>query len=61
MDEKAESRSEPQKKRYLKPELRQVPLRPEEAVLGNCKVAGTSGPGIAGSCKIAGKRFTLGS
>lgn len=30
-----------QKRPYLKPELTQVPLRPEEAVLGNCKAGGT--------------------
>ncbi|WP_143302018.1 hypothetical protein [Candidatus Entotheonella palauensis] len=40
----------PLKKRYVKPEIRQVPLRPEEAVLGNCKTAGVSGPGSAGTC-----------
>ncbi len=33
------------KKPYVKPEMNQVSLRPEEAVLGGCKVAGTSGPG----------------
>lgn len=36
-----------EKKPYLKPELRQVPLRPEEAVLGNCKLSGVSGPAAA--------------
>lgn len=38
------------KKPYVKPELRQVLLRPEEAVLGNCKTAGVSGPGSVGTC-----------
>ncbi len=33
------------KKPYVKPEMQQVSLRPEEAVLGGCKVSGTSGPG----------------
>ncbi len=33
------------KKPYVKPEMTQVSLRPEEAVLGGCKVSGTSGPG----------------
>jgi hypothetical protein len=33
------------KKPYAKPEIRQVSLRPEEAVLGACKTALTSGPG----------------
>lgn len=36
----------PQKRPYLKPELVQVPLRPDEAVLKNCKTAGgVGGPG----------------
>ncbi len=34
-----------QKKPYVKPEATQVPLRPDEAVLGNCKIASVSGPG----------------
>ncbi len=33
------------KKPYVKPEMRQVSLRPEEAVLGGCKVAGPLGAG----------------
>jgi hypothetical protein len=32
------------KKKYVKPSVTRVPLRPEEAVLGNCKTSGTSGP-----------------
>ena len=32
------------RKPYRRPEVRQVPLRPEEAVLGNCKTSGTAGP-----------------
>jgi hypothetical protein len=32
-------------KRYDKPVFTQVELRPEEAVLGNCKTAGIAGPG----------------
>jgi hypothetical protein len=32
------------KKPYVKPQVTQVPLRPEEAVLGNCKSATNSGP-----------------
>jgi hypothetical protein len=27
----------PERKPYRRPEIRKVPLRPEEAVLGNCK------------------------
>ena len=37
----AERRS---KKPYVKPEMKQVSLRPEEAVLGGCKVPGTNAP-----------------
>lgn len=36
------------KKPYTKPEVTQIPLRPEEAVLGGCKVAGTNGPNRGG-------------
>ena len=41
------------KKSYQKPRLRQVHLRPEEAVLGNCK-AGTSGGGASGGTCVNG-------
>jgi|GEM_PF-666858 hypothetical protein len=37
---------EPDKKRsYEPPQLTAISLRPEEAVLGNCKISGTTGPG----------------
>ncbi|MBN1422752.1 MAG: hypothetical protein JXP34_28510 [Planctomycetes bacterium] len=36
-----------QRKPYIKPAAQRVPLRPEEAVLGNCKIASTSGPATA--------------
>ena len=42
-----------EKKPYKKPQLKQVSLRPEEAVLGSCKSAGTSGPG-SGNCAVPG-------
>jgi hypothetical protein len=29
---------------YAKPQIQEVPLRPEEAVLGACKTSGRSGP-----------------
>ena len=35
------------KKPYVKPQVTQVPMRPEEAVLGNCKIAGVMGPATA--------------
>ena len=37
------------KKPYAKPDVQQVSLRPEEAVLGSCKTSKTSGPG-QGKC-----------
>jgi len=35
------------KKTYVKPELAQVRLQPEEAVLGGCKLNGGYGPVLA--------------
>ena len=32
------------KRSYVKPAIRRVHLKPEEAVLGGCKTASTSGP-----------------
>jgi hypothetical protein len=41
------------KKPYVAPQLIAVSLRPEEAVLGHCKIAGGSGPtNTAGPCDI---------
>jgi hypothetical protein len=40
------------KKPYEKPEVKQIPLKPEEAVLGFCKTAG-GGAGSGGSCGTA--------
>ena len=37
------------RKPYEKPTLSEVALRPEEAVLGNCKAPGISGPAM-GDC-----------
>jgi hypothetical protein len=55
MDEK-----EVEKKPYEKPEIRQVELRPEEAVLGNCKTGVSAGPG-SGTCNTPGPCSSLGS
>jgi hypothetical protein len=41
--------AEPKKKPYEKPTLSEVPLRPDEAVLGNCKMPGINGPAM-GDC-----------
>ena len=35
------------KRPYAKPQIQEVPLRPEEAVLGACKTASVSGPAQA--------------
>jgi hypothetical protein len=35
---------------YAPPKVVAVSLRPDEAVLGHCKIAGSAGP-VAGSCK----------
>ena len=37
------------KKPYEPPQVTKVSLRPEEAVLGACKIAGTAGP-VGHSC-----------
>lgn len=44
---KPESNTKPP---YQPPQVVRVSLRPEEAVLGHCKVAGVTGP-ISGSCR----------
>jgi hypothetical protein len=40
------------KKQYEPPQLTTISLRPEEAVLGHCKIAGSSG--LAGTCSFIG-------
>jgi hypothetical protein len=42
------------KKPYVKPEVKQVQLRPEEAVLAICKVGGQYGPTHMG-CQTLGQ------
>jgi hypothetical protein len=48
------------KKPYVKPEVKQVLLRAEEAVLGSCKTTTAVGPAQA-KCKVAGKCSVIGS
>jgi len=48
------------KKPYIKPEVTQVPLRPEEAVLGNCKSSNTGGPVNSTMCSTTAC-MTIGS
>jgi hypothetical protein len=49
------------KKPYIKPQVKQVILRPEEAVLGACKTTLIAGPGQT-RCSLNGLRCsTIGS
>ncbi len=48
------------RKTYHRPLVREVKLRPEEAVLGNCKISGSAGPGQS-SCDSPVSCTTLGS
>jgi hypothetical protein len=44
MDETTpKNQAESEKRPYAKPQIQEVPLRPDEAVLGGCKTAGLSG------------------
>jgi hypothetical protein len=42
---------ETKKQKYEPPRVVTISLRPEEAVLGHCKIAGSAGPGT-GSCFV---------
>jgi len=51
------------KRPYVKPEIKQVALRPDEAVLGACKAtsgSGGAGPG-GGNCRTPTPCSSLGS
>jgi hypothetical protein len=48
------------KKPYVKPEIRKIDLRPEEAVLGNCKMQRVAGP-MRSQCTRMGGCFTVGT
>jgi hypothetical protein len=56
-----ETKEQRPKKPYLKPEAHRFPLRPEEAVLGFCKSASSSGPSGSGTCRTVGFCQTAGS
>lgn len=45
---KKKEQKQPAKAQYQSPLVVRVSLRPEEAVLGHCKVTGTAGPAGAG-------------
>ena len=49
------------KKKYVRPELTQVELRAEEAVLGGCKNANAAGPRLGGVCTVPGDCMDAGS
>ena len=46
-DDMRDDRPDESRKPYAPPQIQEVPLRPEEAVLGACKTASTSGPAQA--------------
>ena len=52
-----------EKKLYESPKIISISLRPEEAVLGNCKISGShSGPsGGINTCSVPTACFTIGS
>ncbi len=51
---------EDEKAPYEPPKVIRVGLRPEEAVLGHCKITGHAGP-VSGSCRSVIACRTLGS
>lgn len=52
MSEELDNRSQGQgpKAAYEPPKVIRVSLRPDEAVLGHCKITGAAGP-VSGSCR----------
>jgi hypothetical protein len=53
MDESTTHNRPQARKPYVKPQIQEVPLRPDEAVLGGCKTASVSGPAQA-KCTFPG-------
>ncbi len=60
MEETSDKATAKTRKPYAKPEVSQVQLRPEEAVLGFCKSSSRSGP-VHFRCNLAGSCLSLGS
>ena len=60
MTSEAQPEPGPGRKPYEKPKLSQVALRPEEAVLGNCKTMSVAGPAES-DCMALGGCMTSGS
>ena len=50
-----------EKMQYEPPKIVTISLRPEEAVLGNCKISGTSGPNGLNACTAVTACFAIGS
>jgi hypothetical protein len=50
----SEEQPDAEKKVYEKPTLSEVPLRPDEAVLGSCKTVMISGPAMADCSNLMG-------
>jgi hypothetical protein len=58
--EREQPRKNEQPKPYQPPKVMRVSLRPEEAVLGHCKVAGSAGP-VSSSCRSVVTCRSIGS
>jgi hypothetical protein len=57
---KKEPKSPHDEKPYEAPKVVRISLRPEEAVLGNCKTSSSAGP-VAGSCTAVSPCMSIGS
>ena len=57
---KDEDTNRAMKKNYGAPVVTRISLRPQEAVLGNCKSLSSAGP-VGASCTSAGACRTIGS
>jgi hypothetical protein len=60
MERKDQRKLEQTPKPYEPPKVMRVSLRPEEAVLGHCKVAGSAGP-VSSSCRSVVTCRSIGS
>jgi hypothetical protein len=57
---KKEPNVSPNEKTYEAPKVVRISLRPEEAVLGNCKTSSSAGP-VGGSCAAVSPCMSIGS
>lgn len=57
----SDSGEKPNGKQYERPQVTVINLRPEEAVLGNCKSMSVSGPGQMNTCANLGGCTPVGS